>query len=171
MPHWERLHRSAFEDFRRAARLEGEEVLVGDPEYGVGRRHLLFTYGTMKLGFRNHARIAGKARFVCATRTREFRFNLYTKRSRYLAPVMVEDYSDSFRVTGEVYEIDGPLLEIVDAAEGHPHVYARERIFVEGVEGPVWAYLFQNMMRTRVDEEEGIFFDEGARTKTFIMKE
>jgi gamma-glutamylcyclotransferase (GGCT)/AIG2-like uncharacterized protein YtfP len=155
----ERGYTQSFRDFQRAMRFSGEKVLIGDPEYGASRRHLLFVYGTMKLGFRNHERIKYGAKFVMNTMT-----------ETYMAPVAMsmDSHDDGYRIAGEVYEVDGALLSVIDQHEGHPHVYERERVHVDGIEGAVWMYLYQGS--SMKISEKGIQVDEESRTKTFIHR-
>ena len=164
----ERNFRNAYKDFQRAAVLDGETDIIGDPDYGVGRRHLLFVYGTMMDGYRNHARIAGKAKFVRTAVTAEARYDLFTKKTSYTAPVMVRRNKPGYLITGEVYEVTGPLLSVIDGFEGHPSVYERERILVQGVQGFVWAYLFKR-------EDSTVLSDRGIELtgirKTFRVME
>lgn len=169
MDHHESNYRNAFRDFQRAAQLDGETVLIRDPDYGVGRRHCLFVYGTMKKGFRNHGRLVDRAHFIGNAVTADACYELMTKQGAYVAPVMMKQHGPhGYRVAGEVYEVSGPLLGIIDGYEGHPVHYQRERIVVRGVQGFVWAYLF-DMNRTAQLRHNGIDLNSG--TKTFTVKE
>lgn len=165
----ERNFRNAYKDFQRAAVLDGETDIIGDPDYGVGRRHLLFVYGTMMDGYRNHGRIAGRAKFVRHANTAEA-FDLLTKKTQYVAPVMIRRRHETFRVAGEVYEVAGPLLSVIDGFEGHPTVYERERILVDGIQGYVWTYLFKQADRTMLSAE-GIHVDPLRNLKKFTVRE
>lgn len=104
------------------------------------RPHLLFTYGTMMKGNRNHTRITGAVPIGKATTT-QARFALFCMG---YAPGMVRARDKGVKVQGEVYLIDRSLLDTVDRAEGHPWKYRRESVQVE-VEGfgvtRAWCYL------------------------------
>lgn len=119
-----------------------------DPIYNQRARHKVFVYGTMKRGFRNHARITDSpnTKFLGEDSTTPH-FDLQTKVTRdgYLAPVMFR--GGPFWVRGEIYEIDGPTLHLVDLCEGHPHVYRRELIRTMLQPEPVVAYMYPRPFR------------------------
>lgn len=121
---------SYLEDLERLqAQLSG--YVQENPEYGAGRRHLLFVYGTMKTGLRNHGRLA-KARCLGQAVTRGECFLMWTKRvpgTKLLAPVVQPD--GTFRIRGELYEVDGPTLSEIDLCEGHPVVYERLQVDID----------------------------------------
>lgn len=117
-----------------------------NPEYGLKRRHLLFVYGTMKRGLRNHGRLA-KAKFVDHATTVGNCYLMSTKKMAggHLAPVV--NLNGLFQVRGELYEVDGPTLAEIDLCEGHPLTYERLDVMVNVDHdggGPlrVWMYLF-----------------------------
>lgn len=105
------------------------------------RPHLLFTYGTMMKGNRNHTRIVGAVPIGPAVTVRPFA--LYCMG---YAPGMVHRKEGGVAVQGEVYLLDRAMLDRVDSAEGHPWKYFRERLEVE-VQGfgraHAWGYLIQ----------------------------
>lgn len=130
-----------------------------DRDYRWGKLHLLFVYGTMKRGFINHSRLK-KAEFISSTTTQDPVYGMMTKmvdsahRGIYWAPevfhIPVGD-----RIAGEVYAVPGPELFHIDMAEGHPDTYRRTEIFVNGIDGPVWAYL-GDRSKTKCDSWRGI---------------
>ncbi len=98
----------------------------------------LFVYGTLKRGYGNHHYLTG-SRFIGRAVTRE-RFALYADS----VPFLVK-YPPVSRVKGELYEVDPATLRSVDALEGHPHVYRREKITVileDGREVEAWVYFY-----------------------------
>lgn len=94
--------------------------------------HLVFVYGTLLRGERNHARLAG-ARYLGPARTRP-RYALYHL-GHY--PGMT---GGAGAVEGELYEVDAPLLAALDAFEGVPHLYRRSPVALDGG-GPAEGYL------------------------------
>lgn len=104
------------------------------------RPHLLFTYGTMMKGNRNHTRITGAVP-IGRAKTTQARFAMFCMG---YAPGVVRAKDKGVKVQGEVYLIDRALLDTVDRAEGHPWKYRRESVQVK-VEGfgvtRAWCYL------------------------------
>jgi len=92
--------------------------------------HLLFVYGTMKRGFRNHSRIIRNGGTFLRAVTSPAIYTMRTKIAGegYLAPVI---YLGGFnRVQGELYSVPEWGFEEIDMAEGHPDVYCRtQRVF------------------------------------------
>jgi gamma-glutamylcyclotransferase (GGCT)/AIG2-like uncharacterized protein YtfP len=83
---------------------------------------LLFVYGTLKRGCRNHHRLAGQA-FIGPARTRPG-FTLYDLGGY---PGIVADSADTDGVSGEVWSVGSRALEALDAFEGvHEGLYRRE---------------------------------------------
>jgi gamma-glutamylaminecyclotransferase len=100
-------------------------------------RTILFLYGTLKHGQRSHHLVTGQ-RYVGEAIT-EPRYRLYDL-GPY--PGMVRDEANGLAVTGELWEVDDACLTALDEFEGAPDLYTRERIAVQGVAGPVEAYLY-----------------------------
>jgi gamma-glutamylaminecyclotransferase len=86
---------------------------------------LVFVYGTLLAGERNHHYLA-RARLVLEART-EPAFTLYDLGSY---PGLVHGGSDA--VLGEVYEVDRLTLAALDGLEEHPDFYRRTRIVLPG---------------------------------------
>lgn len=95
----------------------------------------VFTYGTLMRGELNHA-LLGSSPFVRTARTEPW-FELVSLGS---FPAMVRGGEAS--VVGEVYEVDCGTLAELDALEGHPDFYRRERVGLEGGE-EMDAYLLE----------------------------
>lgn len=121
-----------------------------DEDYDPHAQHLLFVYGTMKQGKRNHGRLVargvvleGKAWTVAAD------YQMLEK-SGESGPAPVVLKGGQHRVLGEVYKVPGPILAVIDMCEGHPLVYERTRFRIEHenrfMPGTIttycWGYLF-----------------------------
>ena len=96
-------------------------------------RTRVFVYGTLRSGEANNY-LLRDLEPVATTRT-EPRFRL-----AHLGgfPAMVS--GGRTRVTGELYEVDGPTLERLDRLEGHPRFYRRRPVRLEDGETAI-AYL------------------------------
>lgn len=94
------------------------------PEAPSGFPRLIFVYGTLKRGHRNHCRLDG-APFVAAATTRD-PFVLMAGR----VPVMFAQAGEGLPVVGELYAVSAGLLEKLDWFEGHPGFYERTAISV-----------------------------------------
>jgi len=79
---------------------------------------LLFVYGTLMRGQRNHS-FLGDARHLGPERTAP----AYTLVSLGPFPALRESGSTS--VEGELYEVDSAILTALDQLEGHPDFYQR----------------------------------------------
>lgn len=99
---------------------------------------LVFAYGTLKQGFPNFARNAGR-RIGGAWRTQQ-PYPLYvvqlSREDR--APWLVDSPGAGHQVLGEVFEVDASQLAALDAFEevGLPTGYVRAEIAVESVDAP-----------------------------------
>jgi len=114
---------------------------VNDPDYSRAARHVLFVYGTMKQGHINHNRLHqdGRTKFLghAKTETPEYDLGIWHKKDDTRVPVAQD--GDHY-LCGELYEITGPMLQMVDLCEGHPTTYKRIRILVGG--DKAWMYFF-----------------------------
>lgn len=77
--------------------------------------HLVFVYGTLKRGCKNHRFLAGQS-YVGTARTAPG-FRLYHL-GKY--PGMIADQTDTEGVSGEVWSVDTATLARLDAFEGVP---------------------------------------------------
>jgi gamma-glutamylaminecyclotransferase len=96
-------------------------------------RTLLFVYGTLKRGQRNHRLIADQefiGEAATAPRYRVFDLGPY--------PGLVRDDTSGLAIRGELFAVTDCCLAELDDFEGVPELFVRERIEVEGYE--VWAY-------------------------------
>jgi gamma-glutamylcyclotransferase (GGCT)/AIG2-like uncharacterized protein YtfP len=85
----------------------------------------IFVYGTLLAGEPNH-RLLARATFVGPAVT-EAVFSLVD-----LGPFPALVAGGVGAVSGEVYEVDAPTLARLDILEGHPRLYRRTRIALEG---------------------------------------
>ncbi len=97
---------------------------------------LLFVYGTLKRGLRNHVLLAGQE-YLGPARTlpgyRLYHCGPYPG----LVPV-----AEGAEVDGELWRVDGPTLRRLDEFEGVPSVFDRRAIMLEGRAEPVFVYLY-----------------------------
>lgn len=108
--------------------------------YQEGRplsKTILFLYGTLKRGQKNHGLLTGQ-RFV-GEATAEPLYRLHDLGSY---PGMVVDVADGLRVTGELWEVDAACLAKLDEFEGVPELYVRQRVALQGIAGPVESFLY-----------------------------
>jgi len=90
--------------------------------------HVLFVYGTLKRGFKNHRHIADQ-RFVCEARTAPG-YRLYNLGDY---PGLVVEATDTLGVTGELWEVDADSLARLDEFEGVAEgLYRRVRVELDG---------------------------------------
>jgi len=83
--------------------------------------HLIFVYGTLKRGCRNHHHLAGQ-KFIGAARTVPG-FTLYDLGGY---PGLVPHAADRAGVSGEIWSVDADALRRLDAFEGvHEGLYRR----------------------------------------------
>jgi gamma-glutamylcyclotransferase (GGCT)/AIG2-like uncharacterized protein YtfP len=119
-------------------------ILSRRPSDESPERFLVFVYGSLMKGYRNHRLLeAGNARYLgrAATSPR------YTLVDLMVFPGLLE--VGRTRVRGEVYEVDVPTLANLDRLEGHPRFYRRQHVSLaqssrqlrrEHHRAKVWAY-------------------------------
>jgi len=98
---------------------------------------ILFVYGTLKRGGRGNRWLATQ-RFVSEAVT-EPKYRLYDLGTY---PGLVKDESTGLAVKGELWEVDDACLAELDDYEYAPDLYSRERIRVQGTDGPVETFLY-----------------------------
>jgi gamma-glutamylaminecyclotransferase len=86
---------------------------------------LVFVYGTLLVGERNHRLLTG-AQLICDAATPP-RFQLHDLGA---FPGMVR--GGKHAVAGEVYEVGEAMLAALDRLEDHPRFYRRTRIVLDG---------------------------------------
>jgi gamma-glutamylcyclotransferase (GGCT)/AIG2-like uncharacterized protein YtfP len=97
---------------------------------------VLFVYGSLRRGRENHRLMAGQE-YLGPART----LPLYRLLHLGAYPGLVPDAGRGVAVEGELWRVDARTLAALDEFEGE-HVFRRTRISVEGVGGPVEAYLY-----------------------------
>lgn len=108
---------------------------------------LIFTYGTLKKGFRNHILLAA-SKYVQDAVTRP----LYRLYDCGMYPCLVKDTTGNGRsIHGEIYEIDDVTLQRLDQLEGVPWLYQRDKIELENFNQPVIAYYYQDDVSEFID--------------------
>lgn len=107
---------------------------------------LLFLYGTLKRGCRNHHLMRGQE-FLSPARTVP-RYRLYDS-SHY--PCLVERDGNGRAILGELWRVDAAALERLDEFEEVGHTFARRAIVLEDVTEPAFAYFFVGDVRTFPD--------------------
>ncbi|MBY0457689.1 MAG: gamma-glutamylcyclotransferase [Gemmataceae bacterium] len=96
---------------------------------------VLFVYGTLKRGHRNHRLLADQTflgEAVTAPRYRVADLGPH--------PGLVYDDSDGLAVRGELFAVDACALGELDDFEGVPDLFVRERIDIPTRGEEVWAY-------------------------------
>ncbi len=96
---------------------------------------LLFLYGTLKSGQRNHHLIAGQV-FRGPAETCPF-YRLY---QLDWCPALKLDDTNGLAVKGELWEVDEVILHKLDLFEGTPDWYRRDEIAIRDCFDTVWAY-------------------------------
>jgi gamma-glutamylcyclotransferase (GGCT)/AIG2-like uncharacterized protein YtfP len=98
--------------------MERDERSGSDPITGNGSSSLVFVYGTLLSGQRNHAYLCGAAGLG----------SVYTEPHYRLVdlgsyPALRNSGDDAIR--GELYLVSPEILAALDRLEGHPHFYRR----------------------------------------------
>jgi gamma-glutamylcyclotransferase (GGCT)/AIG2-like uncharacterized protein YtfP len=104
----------------------------------LGSPFTLFVYGTLKRDGCRHHVLAGQ-RFLGTARTRP----VYALFDFGDHPGLVACPAEGQAVEGELYEVAGEQVERLDQIEGAPLLFRLGLVNVEGYEGPVYAYYYQ----------------------------
>ncbi len=104
----------------------------------MSEQHLVFVYGTLRKGYKNHHLMAGSQDLGPARSLESYALFLddfpYLVKSQAVAPVV-----------GELYAVDAEGLARLDQLEEHPSWYCREVITVldqAGQRQQAWIYFF-----------------------------
>jgi gamma-glutamylcyclotransferase (GGCT)/AIG2-like uncharacterized protein YtfP len=98
----------------------------------------LFVYGTLKRSGRFHAPLAAQT-YLGPARTRP----LYALFDLGDYPGLVRNGAGGQAVAGELYEVAGPLLDLLDRLEGAPRLFRLGPVELEGPPGSAFAYFYQ----------------------------
>ncbi len=90
--------------------------------FDSNRETLVFVYGTLMRGQRNHSLLFG-ARYVTEGITRA-EYELVDL-GDFPAMIPAAEGEEGFPVVGEVYAVDPSILEVLDEIEDHPRFYRR----------------------------------------------
>ena len=122
------------------------------------KQHLVLVYGTLLQGEVNHHLLA-RARFVAEART-EPCFELFD-----LGPFPAMSTGGETAVLGEIYAVDDATLARLDHLEGHPRLYQRTQIRLDGGQ-EVQTYLMDRArMRGRARISSGDWRVHRARAR------
>lgn len=110
------------------------------------RQKLLFVYGTLKRGYRNH-RLLAEQTFISEAVTLPV-YRLYDNGSY---PCLVLDPQNGISIEGEIYLIDIALFRLLDQLEDVPTLYRRELIQLNNHDTPAEGYLYQQSVESFVD--------------------
>ncbi|HEV3116140.1 MAG TPA: gamma-glutamylcyclotransferase family protein [Gemmataceae bacterium] len=110
----------------------------------TGDSFTLFVYGTLKRGGVRHPFLAGQI-FLGEARTLP-RYALF---DLVQYPGLVRCETAGRCVRGELYRVETRMIPRLDQVEGAPTVFRLEPIFIEGVDEPVFAYLYQRSTQGR----------------------
>ena len=97
----------------------------------------VFVYGTLKEGHGNH-QLLHSGTFI-GTYTTPPKYSLYDVNGRF--PAMTEA-NQGVAVTGEIYQIDGKTLSVLDLLEGVPDLYYRKKMLC-GKYGSCFTYFMR----------------------------
>jgi gamma-glutamylaminecyclotransferase len=103
---------------------------------------ILFVYGTLKRGQRNHRLIADQeylGEAVTGPRYRVFDLGPY--------PGLVPDRANGVAVKGELWAVSACCLAELDDFEGVPDLFDRKPLAVAGREDEVFAYFWNRLVR------------------------
>jgi gamma-glutamylcyclotransferase (GGCT)/AIG2-like uncharacterized protein YtfP len=104
----------------------------------------LFVYGTLKRdGVRRHV-LAGQ-RFLGPVRTLPH----YALFDLGPYPGLVSVVTNGQVVEGELYEVAENLRTALDSMEGAPSLFKLEEVEIDGIAGPVLAYVYQRSTKGR----------------------
>ncbi|RUS74454.1 hypothetical protein EGW08_017792 [Elysia chlorotica] len=92
-----------------------------------GGKHIVFVYGTLKTGLRNHEVMTnpheGLAKFLGSGET-VLRYPMVVN-EEFHVPFLLHREGEGEHIEGELYQVDDAKLSSLDHLEGHPHFYQR----------------------------------------------
>jgi gamma-glutamylaminecyclotransferase len=120
--------------------------------HGSPDTFLLFVYGTLKRGGRQHALLAQQV-YRGEARTRP----LYALLDLGAYPGLVAAAARGQVVQGELYEVNCALRDRLDHFEEAPELFDLGRVKLESVAGPVWTYFYQGGSSGKPVIESGLW--------------
>ncbi len=102
---------------------------------------ILFVYGTLKRGQRNHHLIQSQ-KFLDEATT----MPLYRLYALGWFPGMVLDVDNGLEVKGELWEVDDATLEKMDEYEGVPDLFVRQDVAIRDCFETVQAFLYNRAL-------------------------
>ena len=122
---------------------------------------LVFVYGTLRRGHGNHV-LLKDSKFIDAGLTKD-KYAMYHTG----IPFVNEDEQVS-NIFGEVYQVSGHILRMLDLLEGHPSWYIRKKVTVCGSKKKYHAWLYFNDDKSGVLIESGDYENKWKSTPKYI---
>lgn len=97
--------------------------------------HKVFVYGTLKRGFGNNV-LLRNSRYIGDFVSPPI-FEMFAVGQHGGFPLLTEG---EYNILGEIWEVDDETLRRLDGLEGVPHMYRREKFFVDETIGDVFYY-------------------------------
>jgi gamma-glutamylcyclotransferase (GGCT)/AIG2-like uncharacterized protein YtfP len=147
------------------------EEIFGDLDFTMlhsGKKHLVFVYGTLMVGMRNHFRMETEGvRLITKNAATDGYFKMLSRRTSggYLAPIVVPwEYAKvRSQIAGEVYEVSNEMLITLDRLEGHPVVYRRETKRIgytlqdtHWASEDMWMYVYAEEISPNYNQTDGV---------------
>lgn len=98
---------------------------------------VLFIYGTLKRGMKNHSLLAGQA-FVQTAHTKP----LYRLLDLGPYPGLVADENQGRAIAGELWRVDESTLQKLDIFEAVPKLFERRTVQIESFSAEVQSYFY-----------------------------
>lgn len=121
----------------------------------------VFVYGSLKRGFWNNAALEGQ-KFLGITHV----IGQYEFVDLGAYPGVVRDVQEVRSIGGEVWEVDSDTLTTLDAIEGHPVYYKRQK--VDTPLGRAWMYTLPEEYRHRERKVEGMFWSPSNEEVDYV---
>lgn len=103
------------------------------------KREMVFVYGSLKRGFRNH-HVMNQSAGRCAGTAVLTGYGLHSVYSGAFPGIVRRD--NRYKVHGELFSIPAERLPRMDAFEGVPSLYTRERVRVRSGKRKFWAWVY-----------------------------
>ena len=113
-----------------------EELILAQDD---GTRHLVFVYGSLKMGFGNHSVLGEDADFLGTYNTDDDHYLMCSYKA-YPAVLDMGEGEDWYKIEGELYEVNPLTLLHLDRLEGNGSFYQRKEIRLDGHDDLVWMY-------------------------------